>query len=96
MKNLGMEAGDFPVHWNPMVFVCSLVLLLVIHCSPLVLPVPVSQIFVAALMAIAFNLLLGTTGPSPLDRPPFSALFIRWVFCSQRPPSVLGALAWAC
>jgi branched-chain amino acid transport system permease protein len=65
-KNLGMEAQEIsPVHFsvNPLVRLIPLVLLLVV---PLVAgrfyQYLLTQIFVASLVAVAFNLLLGTTG----------------------------------
>jgi len=65
-KNLGMEAQEIsPVHFSvtPLVRLIPLVLLLVV---PLVAgrfyQYLLTQIFVASLVAVAFNLLLGTTG----------------------------------
>jgi branched-chain amino acid transport system permease protein len=65
-KNLGMEAQEIsPVHFsvNPLVRVIPVLLLLAV---PLVAgrfyQYLLTQIFVASLVAVAFNLLLGTTG----------------------------------
>ncbi|MBP2669385.1 MAG: Branched-chain amino acid ABC-type transport system [Deltaproteobacteria bacterium] len=65
-KNLGMEAQEIsPVHFsvNPLVRVIPVLLLLAV---PLVTgrfyQYLLTQIFIASLVAVAFNLLLGTTG----------------------------------
>jgi branched-chain amino acid transport system permease protein len=65
-KNLGMEAQEIsPVHFsvNPLVRVIPVLLLLAV---PLVAgrfyQYLLTQIFIASLVAVAFNLLLGTTG----------------------------------
>ncbi|MCL5965936.1 MAG: ABC transporter permease [Deltaproteobacteria bacterium] len=65
-KNLGMEAQEIsPVHFSarPFLWIVPLaVLLLVPLFAGRFYQYLMTQVFVAALMAIAFNLLLGTTG----------------------------------